>query len=501
MPSDAPSEAQVRAALDELLGWQGISRSPQLSELLRYVVEKTLAGDVGSIKAYAIAVDVFGRPQTFDPQSDPIVRVQARRLRTLLEQFYDTGKSAADVEIRMPLGRYVPEFAPARPRLQPAELTPTPAAEQPIQSPASATPPGRMTLNRFYVTAVLGACFTIIGVGLVVFLLRWTFPPSTSVATSNGVPDFPTITIGAFDNLTGQTVLDDDVAAVAQRVSDGLAKFELIRVVPNGGRFLLKASVQESEGQYSVKAMLSQNGEDGIVWSTTINPPKGTDTDALTAASTGLAAMLGAPTGPLHAADRAWVAQQSLFPGPPSLYVCALQYIAWRDVRKLASANVAADCLKRALAASPNDALALAEDAGLRAWIAGYDSPAGVDQVQLLSDEATEAGRATSLMPNSSNAYQQQGLVFARQGLLDVAMAALKKAVDLNPASMDALVTYGLLQWLNGDFTEGVANAERAIALVPSPPPYYYMTRAFDALRQRRLLRCHRCGAGAGGGR
>ena len=72
--------------------------------------------------------------------------------------------------------------------------------------------------------------------------------------------------------------------------------------------------------------------------------------DALTAASTGLAA-IGAPTGPLHAADRAWVAQQSSFPGPPSLYVCALQYIAWREVRKLASADVAADCLKRALAA------------------------------------------------------------------------------------------------------------------------------------------------------
>ena len=54
--------------------------------------------------------------------------------------------------------------------------------------------------------------------------------------------------------------------------------------------------------------------------------------------------------------------------------------------------------------------------------------------------------------------------MFARQGLLDVAMAALKKAVDLNPASMDALVTYGLLQWLNGDFTEGVGTPS-----VPSP--------------------------------
>jgi hypothetical protein len=110
VPSDAPSAERVRAALDEVLGWPAISRSPQLAELLRYVVEKTLSGDEGSIKAYSIAVDVFGRPQSFDPQADPIVRVQARRLRTLLEQYYEAGESRADVEIHLPLGRYVPEF-------------------------------------------------------------------------------------------------------------------------------------------------------------------------------------------------------------------------------------------------------------------------------------------------------------------------------------------------------------------------------------------------------
>src|SRR3569623_3222757 len=74
-----------------------------------------------------------------------------------------------------------------------------------------------------------------------------------------------------------------------------------------------------------------------------------------------------------------------------------------------------------------------------------------------------------------------------RQGLLDAALGPIKRSTELNPASMDALIVYGLLQWLNGDFTAGVAAAERAIAAVPSPPAYYYMTRAFDALRQRRF--------------
>eukprot|EP01036_Dinobryon_divergens_P048910 gene48911-65582_t len=93
VPNAAPSPEQVRDALDEVLGWQGIARSPQLAELLRYVVEKTLAGEAAGIKAYSIAVDVFGRPLGFDPQVDPIVRVQARRLRTLLEQYYQSDQS------------------------------------------------------------------------------------------------------------------------------------------------------------------------------------------------------------------------------------------------------------------------------------------------------------------------------------------------------------------------------------------------------------------------
>ena len=483
MPELAPSAAEIRTALDELLGWSGISRSPQLSELLRYVVERTLSGDEGAIKAYSIAVDVFGRPQSFDPQSDPIVRVQARRLRTLLEQYYDMGKSESAVQIHLPLGRYVPEFSFAHRPV--ASVTPDRSAAVSSAPPSAIVHRPAGTWNRFWLNALLAFCFMIIGVGLVVFLLRWTFPPSTVPAPS-GAPDFPTVTVGAFDNLTGQAVLDDDIAAMEQQVESDLGKFELLRVVPNGGRFVLRATVQESQGQFTLKAMLSQNGSDGIVWSTTISPPKGTDTDALMGATTSLSAILGSPTGPLHAADRAWLSQLTS-PPPPSLYVCALEYLAWRDVRKRDVAATATDCLRTVLAGSPNDAVALAEDAGLRAWIAQYDAPAGTDLAQLLADEATEAARAVSLMPNSSIAYQQQALVLMRQGLLDAALGPIKRSIEVNPSSMDALVVYGLLQWLNGDFTEGVANVERAIATVPSPPAYYYMTRAFDALRQRRF--------------
>jgi tetratricopeptide (TPR) repeat protein len=485
LPQEQPSPVQVREALEELLGWPGISRSPQLSELLRYVVEKTLDGDEATIKAYSIAVDVFGRPPSFDPQADPIVRVQARRLRTLLEQFYDRGESKSDVQIRLPLGRYVPEFVAAG--------TPGGSAGSAGETAAPAafarlTGPPWLLRNRFALATLLGFCFMVIGVALVVFLLRWAFPP-VATATTMGVPDFPSITVGAFDNLTGHPTLDDDVSAVGQELSGALGKFELLRVVPNGGRFTVRASVQQDRGQFSLKALISENGTNGIVWSGLIAGPAqgGPDSQVLAEMAAALAAQLGAASGPLHAADRAWFARQATLPDTPTPYVCALAYMAWRDVRKTDDAATALDCLKRVLAASPDDGVALAEHAGLSAWLRGHDAPPGTDFIPLLADEVTEAGRAVSLMPDSSFAYEQQGLVLARQGLIDAALGALRKSIDLNPASMDALAAYGLLEWLGGNFERGSAAGEQAIAAVPSPPPFYYITRAFDALRQRRF--------------
>src|SRR5690606_27899107 len=83
LDGDADTEG-VNQALARVLAWPDLARSPQLSNFLTYIVERRLGGDAQSIKAYTIAVDVFGRAPDFDPQADPIVRVQARRLRGLL---------------------------------------------------------------------------------------------------------------------------------------------------------------------------------------------------------------------------------------------------------------------------------------------------------------------------------------------------------------------------------------------------------------------------------
>jgi adenylate cyclase len=78
---------------------------------LEYVTEEALAGRSERLKAYTIATTVFGRPVDFDPQTDPIVRMEARRVRRSLERFYlMEGEGPTAVRIDIPRGGYAPEF-------------------------------------------------------------------------------------------------------------------------------------------------------------------------------------------------------------------------------------------------------------------------------------------------------------------------------------------------------------------------------------------------------
>lgn len=480
VPDGGPSPEDVRAALDELLGWQGIARSPQLAELLRYVVEKTLSGQGATIKAYSIAVDVFGRPQDFDPQSDPIVRVQARRLRTLLQQFYEEGNGKVGVQIDLPLGRYVPEFRIAASKPQPT--TGESRASSTTQPAVSAYRP--LPSRRFLVNAALGLVCTLVGVGLTVAIVRWVLPQQPTVLSQ---PDLPRISIGTFDNLTGERVLDDDITEVGVRVADALRRYEDL-VVGDGGS-VLTATVQEVNGRFILRAMLTDPVTNSAVWTSTIDAPdNGTDTQAFIAAGNVLAAQLGHSGGPLHARARAWLELQSALPDAPTAYVCYLLYMKWRDVRTVVDAERGATCFDQIVASSPSDAMAVAASAGMKVWRTQYLATPADNLSALMAEETAAVGRAVSLRPESSFVYEQQAVVLARQGSIDAAIGSIHKAYELNPTSMDVVSVLALLYWVDGRLEEAVRYSEESIRSLPSAPARYYTVRAFNALKEQRFF-------------
>ena len=140
-------EADVRAELDRILASKGFVNAGRVSKLLRYVVEKTLAGETDQLKEYSVGIEVFERDDKYDPRLDSIVRVEAGRLRTKLDEYYNglptvahgakAGEGAASpVRISLPRGGYSAQFTPLSP---PAVVAATPSVRSaPRQSRAMA---------------------------------------------------------------------------------------------------------------------------------------------------------------------------------------------------------------------------------------------------------------------------------------------------------------------------------------------------------------------------
>jgi serine/threonine-protein kinase len=104
------SPAQAKAQLQKILDDPLFARTQRMSRFLRFGVEHALAGTGHQVKEYLVGVDVFDRPKDYDPRVDPIVRVEARRLRAKLRSFYASSGKKDELIIDFPKGAYAAEF-------------------------------------------------------------------------------------------------------------------------------------------------------------------------------------------------------------------------------------------------------------------------------------------------------------------------------------------------------------------------------------------------------
>src|SRR5215211_8972784 len=96
--------------LERVLQSRALQNSESLKAFLRFVVERTVEDEGAQLKEYTIATEVFGRNSDYDPRIDSVVRVQAGRLRTKLQEYYTTEGKGDSVVIDLPKGHYYPVF-------------------------------------------------------------------------------------------------------------------------------------------------------------------------------------------------------------------------------------------------------------------------------------------------------------------------------------------------------------------------------------------------------
>src|SRR5262245_47962609 len=126
-----------------------LSSSSSLVRLLQFIVAETQAGRANELKEYTLGTEVLGRGSQFDPRVDTIVRVQARRLRAKLDEYYKSEGKDDPVVIRLQRGSYVPRFETAQ--------LPTPNSQLPRSSRRSGPDARRpeLQLGRVWIAAGL----------------------------------------------------------------------------------------------------------------------------------------------------------------------------------------------------------------------------------------------------------------------------------------------------------------------------------------------------------
>lgn len=226
--ADPANPDAIRAQLERILASSVLAHSESPGRLLTYVVTRKLEGKGDPLKEYLIGVEAFDRGESFDPKTDTIVRVQARRLRAKLTAYYQGPGEADPLIIELPKGSYVPNFLPR-------------------QSPEAR--PRRLGVPRWFVLSAGGlvACAAVLGVVL------WR-----GRAPAGGRP-LRSIAILPLDNLSRDPAQD--------YLADGLTE-ELITELSKtpGLRVIARTSVMQYKGsRKSVPEIARELAVDAIV--------------------------------------------------------------------------------------------------------------------------------------------------------------------------------------------------------------------------------------------
>ncbi len=468
--SQAPSPDEIRAQADRMIASDELSRSPQLGAFLRFVVDAVLQGKSDRIKAYTIGVDVLRRDARFDPQLDPIVRVEATRLRRTIDRYYAGPGKADVVRIDLPRGSYIPTFS----RRRIASLAPP--------RPASSPWLDRLPAIRPLLVGIVG--LFVIAIGSAVWH-RFEVPPNspakeqTAASRPAAVPilsgnGLPVLLMPSFQVSGPPQPRSISARSLHDTLTGAFTRFDLINVLlePSGSRAPSAVSAPAStlQGNYRFAGSVeySDDGaarllfrvidvaDDGVIWSRVFERvPAG---DGQSSAEEGIvretAGILLQPFGVIYARQRAKVLSGVL---TDPRYHCLVDVIESFSSFDPAQQARGRDCLEQLTARDPGFALGFSYLAALDLREYQYDIDVRANETPPLERGLVAARRGIELNPESSRAYEMLFIILFARGELAAAFDAGDKALALNKYDMRSMGAYGARLIARGDIEKGMA--------------------------------------------
>ncbi|WP_029075817.1 hypothetical protein [Kaistia adipata] len=490
-----PTEEEIRTALASIQASQAFSSSRQLSLFLAYIVEKTLAGEGDRIKAYSIATEALGRPESFDPSVDPIVRVEAGRLRRALETYYQGEGGDARWRLTIPRGSYVPRFEYS----ELATEAPSPEDQAVEDGGGSASPeapaPGRAggaSHWRTWAVAGLAALVLLAAAGL--FALRQSDgrgtavvrPHSAASVTSTDLPAVkplaPRIYVAPFA-VANELAIGVSGSQLAAKMATALARFDELTVVTRldgDADYVVSGTLSATPAEISAAILLTDRQTGRVVWSSKQAVPRNPIQPSLAIDELvgDVAVAIAQPYG-VVLSDRLASSDS-----PDDGYSCLIRsFDYWRDF-EAASQTEIRDCLEALTRRYPSYALGYAmltftylDEDGL-AFGVSPDSPA-------VAKAARASAMAVQLAPTSARAQQALQMSYFATGQVERAIETGKRAMTLNPLDTDVRALQGMILIVTGQYQQGARLIEDAAAHNAAYPPWYDLYLALAAFQVR----------------
>jgi tetratricopeptide (TPR) repeat protein len=480
----------VRETLERLLASETFGRSERARKLLRYLVEREQAGEADRLKGFSIAMDVFGKDGDFDSSTDAVVRVQAGRLRELLQHYFANEGIAEPVRIAIPRGGYVPSYELNAIRLpvgqEPVALAQAVAAlpGSPEQAAPAAVPAASMApepgpslarhLQFFWVAMTL----VILMLGVLILrqgsgaLLANSDPAAvvdnagaTSSIASPSMEALPLVYIAV--KATGP-----EAGRVAASLRAGLAGFDTIDFIGRDADSKRDPSTDPTSFVFDV--LPGPMAGDVTLELQSVATGRVLLSRNLTAADSApgavedrIAAILSSTipaSGPLYS----YIEQNGIQTGLTSCLILNDRYYLDQSTK---THEAAYRCLDNLAGQGAKSSLVYSELASLTLEAATdhYAYPPGATVEQAMSF----AHRAIQMGPTSPYAHRAYGYLYSRLGNTEEAIRWMRKAYELNPYDLSMAAAYGYGLIFAGKYAEGTPILAHAVETFSGHPTWW----------------------------
>lgn len=471
---------EVLSSLQLVLESPAFVSSQQLRAFLSYVVTEKLDGKEDRLKAYTIAVDALHKPESFDSQIDPTVRVLAGKLRKALYVYYADGSTSEPIKFHMPKGSYRPEFLP--------NTAPSPAI--PVHQLNAATLYGKNDFKRWWaIPTVVGGLAIIAAVGFRLFAIEQP--------TNEHEPHAPIIAVAVFENISGGRDLDGFNSSLRFDLVSELSRFSWLSTYAEkkGGDiqknpsfhadYVLRGSLTVANERIRVSYRL-ESAETGIVQWAQIFDRGFTSQGVLLIqkeAVRAIAIEVGSPGGILNKLEQNRY-QQNV--GGMNAYLCTLRLYDYWKTFSVTDHLQLRDCLETAVKTDPNYAEAHAALSFIYLYEAllNTNKRDGYDPLKRSLEIAAKAVMLDQFSTLSKRAFYT-ALLF--NGDTPEFVRIGRSAIKLNPNDPELLSDLGAKMAVNaGLWKEGMRYSKKALQLNPNPTSSYFVPFALQAILEEK---------------